>query len=131
MRALIKIVLLVVLVFAGLVLGLSEWGEVVVIRPLGDEPGRETRLWVVDLDDGPWLRGGHGKGWAEAAVMAGEAELRRDGVWNRYLVYDVPGQRARVQVNAAMREKYGFSDRFIGWTEDFGKARPLRLQPVP
>ena len=127
----IKIVLLVLVLLAGLTLGLSEWGEVVVLRPLGDEPGSETRLWVVDLDDGPWLRGSPDKGWAEAAVMAGQAELRRDGTWNRYRVYDVPGPLARNQVNAAMREKYGFSDRFIGWTEDFGQARPIRLEPIP
>jgi len=127
----IKIVLLVVLLLAGLILALSEWGEVVVLRPLGDEPGSGTRLWVVDLDGGPWLRASEGKAWAEAAVMAGQAELRRGGTWKRYRVYDVPGPLARNQVNAAMREKYGFSDRFIGWTEDFGQARPIRLEPVP
>jgi hypothetical protein len=125
-------------VLLGIVLGLvalsmffSEWGEVVVIRPLGVESPSETRVWIVELPDGAYLRGGHGPGWAESAVMAGRASLRRDGSWQDYRVFDVPGARARDRVNAAMAAKYGFSDRFIGWTRDVESTRPLRLEPMP
>jgi len=131
MRTALKTLFLVLLVLVGVTMGLSEWGEVVVLRPIADEPGMGTRLWVVDLEGRPWLRGSPTKGWAETAVMAGQAELRRDGTWKRYRVYDVPSQLAREQVNAAMRAKYGFSDRFIGWTEDFSQSRPIRLEPIP
>jgi hypothetical protein len=130
MISFLKVALALVLALAGLTLGFSEWGEVVLIRPLGVEPVKETRIWIVDLPDGAFVRGG-GDGWAESAVTAGSVALRRDGVWANYQVFDAPGRQARDRVNAAMRRKYGFSDRFIGWTSDFGMARAVRLEPLP
>lgn len=128
---LIGVLLAVVLGLAALSMAFSEWGEVVVVRPLGVESPSETRVWIVELPGGAYLRGGHGPGWAESAVMAGRASLRRDGVWQDYRIFDVPGARARDRVNAAMAAKYGFSDRFIGWTRDVETTRPLRLEPIP
>ena len=119
-----------VVLLAALSIGFSEWGEVVVVRPLGVESPTETRVWIVELPDGAYLRGGHGEGWAESIVMAGHASLQRDGVWQHYRVFDVPGPVARDRVNTAMADKYGFSDRFIGWTRDVETTRPLRLEPM-
>ena len=131
MLGFMKVALASVLVLGGLIIGLSEWGEVVVIRPLGVESAEETRLWVVDLPDGVFIRGSSGKAWTENAVGAGSVALRRDGVWANYTVTDVSGQQTQHRVNVAMRKKYGFSDRFIGWTEDFSLAWPLRLDSAP
>jgi len=119
-----------VVLLAALSIGFSEWGEVVVVRPLGVESPQETRVWIVELPDGAYLRGGHGEGWAESIVMAGRASLQRDGAWQHYQVFDVPGPVARDRVNAAMAAKYGFSDRFIGWTRDVETTRPVRLEPM-
>jgi hypothetical protein len=131
MVSFMKVALGLVLLMGGLIIGLSEWGEVVVIRPLGVESAEETRLWVVDLPDGVFVRGSSGKAWTENAVGAGSVALRRDGVWANYTVTDVSGQQTQHRVNVAMRKKYGFSDRFIGWTEDFSLSWPLRLDPAP
>ena len=57
-------------------------------------------------------------------------DRRRDGLWANYTVTDVSGRQTQNRVNTAMRKKYGFSDRFIGWTEDFSLAWPLRLDPA-
>ena len=131
MLGFVKVALALVLLMGGLIIGLSEWGEVVVIRPLGVEPAQETRIWIVDLPDGAFVRGSSGKEWTENAVGAGFVALRRDGVWSNYSVTDVSGRQTQTRVNTAMRKKYGFSDRFIGWTEDFSLAWPLRLDPAP
>ena len=131
MRLLLRTLLLALLVLAGLTLLFSEWGEVVVVRPEGAEASQETRVWIVDFEDGAYLRGSAGKGWTEAVVMAGSAALRRQGEWSNYRAFEVPGPIARDRVNAAMRAKYGFSDRFIGWTRDFSEARPVRLEGIP
>ena len=120
-----------VLVLGVLAIGVSEWGEVVVIRPIGKESAPETRIWIVDLPDGVFVRGSSGNEWVEDAVRAGSVALRRDGVWSNDAVIDLAGRQTRNPVNTAMRKKYGFSDRFIGWTEDFSQARPLRLDPAP
>jgi len=120
-----------VLVLGALAIGLSEWGEVVVIRPVGENPAPETRIWIVDLPDGVFVRGSSDKEWLEDAVRAGSVALRRGGVWSNYAVIDLADRQTRNRVNTAMRKKYGFSDRFIGWTEDFSQARPLRLDPAP
>ncbi len=63
MLGFVKVALASVLLMGGLIIGMSEWGEVVVIRPLGVEPAEETRVWIVDLPDGAFVRGSSGKAW--------------------------------------------------------------------
>ena len=123
--------LALIVVLAGVaMMGLSEWGEVVVVRPLGIESASETRVWVVDLPEGAYVRGSRGKAWTESAVAAGQVAVRRDGRWLEYRVVDAPGRPVRERVNAAMRAKYGLSDQIIGWVREFDEVRPLRLEPL-
>ena len=118
------LVLAVLLVaFAGALLVLSEWGEVVVLhsRDASGEP-RGTRLWVVDDAGAAWLRSdGRERGWFVRVAANPEVELERGGERraDRAAVVDAPETVARV--SALMRAKYGVSDALIefvegGWT---------------
>ncbi len=130
MGSALKTLFMIVVLLGAAMMVLSEWGEVVVIRPLDRELARETRIWVVDLPDGLYVRASPGKGWAEVVVAAKGVSLRRGGRWMDYRVIEAVGAPERDRVNAAMRAKYGFSDRAIGWARDFDASRPLRLEPI-
>jgi len=120
----------VLLVLAIGMIVLSESGEVVVIRTPDPSGTRETRIWVVDTEEGLLVRGSEGKAWVEGARGATRVELERDGVWRRYAVVDLPGPAAQKRVNALMRAKYGMADLVIGLLRDYDRVTPLLLMEL-
>lgn len=126
------LVLLSLVGAAFLTLGLSELGEVVIVRSPDDagEPV-ETRIWIVDAsDDQAWIRAAAQKPWARRTRAADSIEIARDGVWRRYDVVEVPSEEARVRVNEAMRAKYGLADRLIELVYGgFSSAVVFRVTP--
>ena len=107
----------------------AESGEVVVVRTF-DAKGaaHETRLWIVDEGDAVWLRAGDpGSSWLLRLKANPEIEVERGGTTLAYRATPVPEALARV--NAAMDDKYGFANRYIGMFFPRGRATPVRLDP--
>ena len=117
----------VVAVLAGLLFAASESGEVVVLTSV-DASGefRETRVWVVDLDDGTYLRAGSSdSAWllrvrARPLVMLERAGQRRE-------VRLVVAEDMTATVNAHMAHKYGLADMVIGAIAPRSNAVALRV----
>ena len=111
----------------------SESGEVLVLetRDAEGEP-HETRIWVVDDDGTLWLRGGADAGWVQRLLENPEIRAERAGEWASFRAVPDRQSAARDRVNALMRVKYGFADRFIAVTlgdADRAGALPIRLDP--
>ena len=108
----------------------SEVGEVVIlttVEPTG-EPA-ETRLWVVDLDGSVWLRSGSPQsGWFVRIVANPLIRVERGGQAYSYRAVFVPERRA--EINALMREKYGWGDAYISLLFGREDAVPVRLDPI-
>lgn len=125
---LILIVGAVVLAMGAMFLA-SEWsGEVVRMRSFDAEGrGHDTRLWIVDHDDHPYLRGRPDSGWYGRVAAAPEIELERDGEVRRYRA--VPSERMRGPVNQLMLDKYGVGEQMIAVFRNMDEVMPLRLDP--
>jgi hypothetical protein len=125
------IVLLLLVTFLGLQWFASERVEVVVLQTR-DASGalEETRLWVVDHDGALWIRaGGVESGWYQRVAAQPMIELTRAETHRVYQAAAVPEQRAAI--NALMRAKYGWGDRFISWMiGGRDDAVPVRLEPA-
>lgn len=112
-------------------------GEVVTLNVLDVEGRRHpTQLWIVELDDGPYLRAGDPNSeWLarlrdqpEVTLGAGQAGEQP----TPYLaepIDDDPAQRARI--GAAMAEKYGLADWLWSKIADRDHGVPIRLVDRP
>ena len=130
MKALFRTVIgivLVVLVLGGMLFGLSETGEVVVLTSVDDGGAtHETRLWVVDHDGDVYLRAGDAESAWFARVRARPlALLERGGELRRVRLDPLPAKTS--DVNAAMGLKYGFADLFIGSIMPRERAVAIRV----
>jgi hypothetical protein len=124
------LLLVIGVLFVGQILA-SESGEVVIVTTT-DATGaqHETHLWVVDDDGYAWLRSGSPKsGWYARLKETPTLELERNGARADYTVTAVPAKRA--ELNAMMREKYGWADAYIGFFISRAEAVPIRLDPRP
>ena len=111
----------------------SESGEVLVLETL-DAEGKphQTRIWVVDDAGTLWVRGGPDSGWVQRLLANPEIRAERAGRQAPFRAAPDRDPAARDRVNALMREKYGFADRFIALTigdTDREGALPIRLDP--
>lgn len=129
-----------VLLGAGLIVGVLvigaiavDEGEVVTLTTLGEEGDRfDTQLWIVDLDDGLYVRSGsEDSGWLKRLRDHPDVELKRNGARRPFVARPVDEPSLRSEVNRAMAAKYGASDRFWSWLFDRRKSVPVRLKPPP
>ena len=90
----------------------SERIEVVELHTM-DASGQEqtTRLWVVDHDGLPYLRGDDSSGWVQRLKASEQVELTRSGGRHAY-TWDVKPQNTPA-INQLMRDKYTWGDRVI------------------
>ena len=117
-----KILLLVVLapfIYFGLIMLVSESGEVVVLESQDNQGElQSTRLWVVDHDGSMWLRAGDDEsGWYQRLIRNVEADqavyVTRNGERFSPSVVSDPSQAAAV--NGLMANKYGVSNDAISF----------------
>ena len=109
-----------------------DWGalaaeQTVVIRTTeADGAPRETTVWLVVVDGQGYVRTGdtHWHGNLARDPKIGVRIADHDYAVTAEHVTD-PALRARI--HTAFREKYGFSDRFVGWFSDEAKAQILAL----
>lgn len=124
---------------AGLFFGASilyaseQGGEVVTLLTFDLEgKGSETRLWVVDDAGRAWLRAGQpGASWLRRIQAVPEVVVRRAGGEARYVAVPQPGPAATERINALMRERYGFWDRWVSLIHDDAQCVAVRLDPLP
>lgn len=133
MRALAKglaVVLAALLVFFVGLGAASELGEVVVVRTGGGPEAPTSRLWVIDFDEGPVLRGSDGKAWVERLRAQPRLAMRRDGAWRDYDARELTEPAERERVRRGMAEKYGWTDWMIGLLRNTEGAVSFVLTPA-
>ena len=108
----------------------GEQIEVAVLRTYSsDGHGHDTKLWVVDHQGQPWLRGARPTlRWLERIRENPRVELVRHGVITPYTATIDDAPESKHAVDEAMADKYGWVDR---WYEYVLHSNPvvIRLDP--
>ena len=118
-----------VVVFFALQFTASESGEVVVVTAVDDAgTSHETRVWVVDLPDGTYLRAGSPDAEWLARVRAWPQVLLERGDERREVRLEAADKTP--EVNAQMALKYGWADIVVGTVFSRRDAVALRVQPI-
>jgi hypothetical protein len=84
--------------------------ELITIDPDGDL--RETKVWIVALEGRGWLRTSNSR-WLANLRRDPNLKLRSGGQLFELRAEEVDDTQLRERVDAAMRAKYGWSDRVI------------------
>ncbi len=130
----IRAVMIAVAVSTALLVAASyliDEGEIVKVTTI-DSKGRDqvTELWIVDLDEGPYLRSGSpGSAWLARVRVHPEITLHRGDRDARFRALPEDDASIRDRVNLAMSEKYGFADRLWAGVSDRVRSVPIRLVP--
>ena len=117
----------VVVVLVALLFVASESGEVVVLTSV-DASGEfhETRVWIVDIEDGTYVRAGTAESaWFERVLARPQVILERAG--ERREVRLVVAEAMTATVNANMAYKYGVADMVVGALVPRDNAVALRV----
>ena len=123
-------ILLLGAVFVGLQVIATESGEVVVLRTFTDGETQETRLWIVEDHGASWLRAGSPEaGWYRRILENPDIEVERGSELHEYRAFPMEGGHAVDRVNAAMFEKYGWAEAYIGLMIDRSRSVAIRLDP--
>lgn len=90
----------------------SERVEVVLLHTQ-NEQGEQvtTRLWVVDHEGHPWLRGASGSGWFARLRASDAISLTRNGNTMTYS-YRIRNENLAT-IHQLMREKYTWGDQLV------------------
>ena len=107
----------------------SESEEVVVLTTI-DASGenKETRVWVVDYEEGQWLRSGSDvQSWYQNLLERPEVAVLRGTERRSYTA--VPAVEQREAINRLMEKKYGWAESYIGSFFSRENAIPIRLDP--
>jgi len=117
-----------------LVLGaiLLDHGEIVTLETV-DEAGRvhETQLWVVYLDEVPYLRAGSSEAhWLERVRLQPEVDIEIRGGVRRFRAALQDDRSVRERLNRAMAHKYGLADGIWGLVSNRSQSVPIRLEPL-
>lgn len=123
-------VLAVVVLMTG-ISAMSPSSEVVVLTSSdASGQGYDTPLWVVENDDGLWLRAGNPDSeWLGRVRENPQIELERGDQTLRYRAVLVDEDASRERVNELMAEKYGASNSMVSLWGDHGVSIPIRLGP--
>ncbi len=119
-----------VVVYFGLAMTLSELSEVVVLRTSDGEEMHETRLWIVEGRSRRWLRAGSpSSSWLKRIYREPHVEVEIDGTTEKYTAAPLDDPEILEWVNARMADKYGFADWLVGLTSNRSQSIPIRLDP--
>lgn len=121
-------------VFVALVIitGSSLVGEVVTLHTQdADGAWQTTPLWIVDAQDGTYLRAGQPEsGWLLRLRANPEVKLERDGKTQPVRLVETP--EAVAAVNQMMSGKYGWADDFVGlMAGDRSQSLALKVEAAP
>ena len=107
-----------------------EEGEVVTLITTNESGSEfETRLWIVEIDDIPYLRAEtENTAWVERIRGRPDVQLDRAGQRTDYRAVPIGADDIRDSVCRAIAEKYGRLDRVVAWFRDYSDSVPVRLQ---
>ena len=112
-------------------LGSPAAGEVVWLTST-DAGGakQETPLWIVDRDGQPWLRAGNARsGWVVRVRANPRVTVKRGDTTTAYQATPVP--EATPEIDALMRQKYGFKDWLVGCLNPGSRSSTLAVRLDP
>ncbi len=92
---------------------LAEVETVQVLTTNEDTRVRDTTVWLVVVDDRGYIRTG-GTAWGDNVVRDPEIEVSIEGTKYAVSVRFVQDEGLRQRITDTFREKYGFTDSFIG-----------------
>jgi hypothetical protein len=101
---------------------------VVILTKEEDGAPRETTVWLVVIDGQGYVRTGDTH-WHQNIVREPQIGIRIAEKEYPVRAAHVTDPALRAKVHAAMREKYGFSDTFVGWFSNEEAAQIMRLEP--
>ncbi len=106
----------------------SERVEVVLLHTLNEQGGQvTTRLWVVDHEGHPWLRGDAGSGWFARLRANDRVSLTRNGNTTSYS-YRIRNENLAT-IHQLMREKYTWGDQLVSLMAGDGTSNAIELIP--
>ncbi len=104
--------LALIVAFGVLQYAASERVEVVVLHTLNEEGEQATtRLWIVDHDGHPYLRGDSGSGWFNRVQASDTVSLTRNGEASTY-THQIRNENLDT-INRLMRGKYTWGDQLV------------------
>ena len=130
----VRFVMIAVGLLAALLVGAShlvDEGEIVKLVTV-DSKGRDqsTELWIVDLEEGSYLRAGSPDvAWLARIRARPQVTLHRGDVVFNFDAVCEEDESTRDRVDRGMSEKYAFADRLWGHISDRRRAVPVRLVP--
>lgn len=123
--------LAVLVVLVGALFVASESDEVVELATFEDAcTPHTTKLWVVDLEDGPYLRAGSTQSAWFGRVRRNPLAIVRRGSKVLYVRLVIREARTKA-VNAHMRRKYGVADQIVGLFIPPEQRVALKMQSQP
>lgn len=122
--------LALVVAFGALQYAASERVEVVELHTLNDEGEQvSTRLWIVDHDGHPYLRGDTGSGWFTRLRASDVISVTRNGDTVSYS-YWIRNENLET-INRLMREKYTWGDQLVSmFGGDGSQSNAIELTPA-
>lgn len=109
-----------------------EGGDVAVLRTFaGTEPPHEARVWVVDLEGGPWIEVADTDRAYYARLLANpHVELVRGGEVRSYRAVPLTSPRDHERIRELLARKYGWADRWVGLLVDTSESIAVQLVPA-
>ena len=101
-----------ILAFGALQYAASERVEVIELHTLNDQGEQvTTRLWIIDHDGHPYLRGDSDSGWLNRVQASEVISVTRNGETMTYS-HQVRNENLDT-INRLMREKYTWGDQLV------------------
>lgn len=121
-----------VLAFGAVTFWALESGGVAVLETRTEDGSlRETHVWYVVRDGELWVEAGAPEnGWFLDVQRSPELVFRSDGPAGPYRARIDRDPAAHPRLRAALREKYGLRDRWVGMWVDSSRSLAVQLHPT-
>lgn len=122
--------ILLVAVVAAVSLLAAEGKEVVLLTTIADDGSeRTTRIWIADTPQGTLIEAAHPDRPFLAHLRARpQVEVVRGGRVSQCTAKELPNPQGHEAVRHALREKYGWADRWIGYLDDLSHSIAVKLE---
>ena len=112
-------------------LALESGGVGIVETQRPDGTRRSTHVWPARIDGDIWLEAGAPEsGWYRDVRSEPELWLDYDGARERFWAVPVHDPVAYERLRGAIRERFGWRDRWVGIWVDSSQSIAVRLDPV-
>ena len=125
--------LAVMLAFVAITAWALESGGVAVLETRGaDGAPRETHVWFVVQDGELWVEAGSPEnGWFVDVQQTRTLRFETDELSGDFSARLDADPSAHRRLRAALREKYGLRDRWVGFFVDGSRSLAVQLHPAP